>query len=154
VTDIFEPLTSANPAAKPRLCRRHDWRVADGGGEFPVVWQCSRCNVLRDPVRALRGKRSRNRGNSIEREVGTRMGLRRVGMYGGPEDLSGDLFRVQVKSGVAFPERLWRWLRGVPATAGQTRLLVITDAPGPGYRRRSLVVLELDDWVALHGPEL
>jgi hypothetical protein len=30
--------------------------------------------------------------------------------------------------------------------------VVVGDAPGAGTRRRILVALELDDWLALHGP--
>jgi hypothetical protein len=28
--------------------------------------------------------------------------------------------------------------------------LVVTDAPGPGHRRRAMVILDLDDWADLH----
>ena len=105
-----------------------------------------------DPERARRGKNNRSRGNAIEREIGKRLGLRRVGQYGGPEDRSNELFVVQVQSGGSFPERLWTWLKAVPSNAGQTPLLVVTDAPGPGHRRRAVVVLDIDDWIDLHGP--
>ena len=133
---------------EPRPCRRHNWYPMPDGSEV-----CLRCEKVKDPVKARIGKNNRNRGNSIERAVGKRLGLRRVGQYGGPDDLSGELFAVQVKSGFAFSERYWSWLRAVPVNAGQTPLLVVTDAPGAGHRRRALVVLELDEWIALHGPE-
>jgi hypothetical protein len=68
------------------------------------------------------------------------------------EDLSGEMFAVQVKSGGAFSERYWSWLKAVPVNAGQTPLLVVTDAPGPGHARRAVVVLDITEWVALHGP--
>lgn len=101
-----------------------------------------------------RGRRSRQRGNAIERDVGKQLGLRRVGQFGGPNDLgaAGEPFIVQVKSGKSFPERIYRWLKALPANASQTPIVVVTDAPGPGHRRRALVVLTLEDWVALHGP--
>jgi hypothetical protein len=38
----------------------------------------------------------------------------------------------------------------VPVNAGQTPLLVVTDAPGPGHRRRAMVILDIDDWADLH----
>ena len=117
-----------------------------------TFWRCSRCGLQRDEARARRGRTNRSRGNAIEREIGARLGLRRVGQYGGSEDLTSPLFAAQVKSGGSFPERLWTWLRAVPTTAGQTALLVVTDAPGPGHRRRALVVLDIDDWRDLHGP--
>ncbi len=132
------------PERRGRRCSRHDWT-----GEPPT---CRRCGHPADPARLRRGRRNRARGNEIEREIGRRLGLRRVGQWGGPDDLAGELFAAQVKSGGAFPERLWGWLKAVPVTAGQTALLVVTDAPGPGHRRRAVVVLDIADWIALHGP--
>jgi hypothetical protein len=152
---------ATRPERPPRVCRRHDWwrdpadiRYDVSGLEGTPVWgyeKCRRCGVLRDPEKARRGRTNRSRGNAIEREVGKLLGLRRVGQFGGPDDLSGELFAVQVKSGGSFPERLWTWLRAVPTNAGQTPLLVVTDAPGPGHRRRAVVVVALEDWIALHG---
>jgi hypothetical protein len=145
--------------AKPKRCGRHDWTVRIVTVEPGLLagiygeWVCSRCGKTKDEQAAQRGKNNLSRGNAIEREIGHRLGLRRVGQYGGPDDLSGDLFAVQVKSGGSFSERYWSWLRAVPANAGQTPLLVVTDAPGPGHRRRAMVVLTLADWIALHGPE-
>jgi len=115
---------------------------------------CGACGHIFDPERQRAGRTNRQRGNSIEREVGKALGLTRVGQYGTPTDLgaTAEPFAVQVKSGGAFSERQWSWLKAVPAIASQTPLLVITDAPGPGHRRRAVVVLDLADWIALHGP--
>jgi hypothetical protein len=148
---------ATRPERPPRVCRRHDWeRVGvlrpDGFLDNSTVRNvCRRCGVVNVPELSRRGRTNRSRGNAIEREVGKLLGLRRVGQYGGPDDLSGELFAVQVKSGGSFPERLWTWLRAVPTNAGQTPLLVVTDAPGPGHRRRAVVVVALEDWIALHG---
>jgi hypothetical protein len=38
-------------------------------------------------------------------------------------------------------------------TADQTPILVVADAPGPGHKRRAMVILELSDWRALHGED-
>jgi hypothetical protein len=114
---------------------------------------CTSCSHVFDPVSTKRGRTNRSRGNAIERAVGKELGLRRVGQYGGPDDLSGLAFAAQVKSGGAFSERYWSWLKAVPVTANQTPILVVTDAPGPGHKRRALVVLELSDWRALHGED-
>lgn len=147
----------------PKKCRRHVWigvpsasrtAVDDFGVEGPAADViCSRCGKPKDEAGSRRGRNNRSRGNAIERDVAKQMGLRRVGHFGGPEDAgtAADPFIVQVKSGRSFPERLYRWLRALPSNASQTPLLVITDAPGPGHRRRALVVLTLEDWVALHG---
>jgi len=136
---------------KPK-CRRHQWAKEDT--VMGVLYRCISCNALRNPAASRRGRLNKNRGNSIEREMGKRLGLKRVGQFGGPDDLSGEKFAAQVKSGGYFSERQWRWLKAVPVNADQTALLVITDTPGPGKRRRAMVMLDLEDWLAWHGPEL
>lgn len=151
--DLWDPLTPANPAAtgQPRRCTRHVWvpypTPAEGG---PTEW-CSRCSRWRDATMTRRGRNNRSRGNAIEREVAASLGMRRVGQYGGPDDARGLLFAAQVKSGGTYPERLHRWLKAVPVDAGQTAILIVTDAPGPGHKRRALVILDLADWRDLHG---
>lgn len=154
MTDIFEPLTPPNPGAAPaRKCFRHDWTWA---GPTPEAGErCRRCGRVRDDQLSRRGRTNRNRGNSIERDVGKQLGLRRVGQYGGPTDVgnAAEPFRVSVKSGSGyFSERYWDQLKRQIVTAEQTALLVVTDAPGPGHRRRAVVVLDLADWLLLHGP--
>ena len=153
MTDLFEPLTPPNLGSPgPKVCRRHEWaRVSLTPDDTPF---CLRCGRLRDEAASSRGKRNRNRGNAIERAVGKQLGLKRVGQFGGATDLgeSSDPFAVSVKSGNGyFSERYWDQLKRQPVAAGQTALLVVTDAPGPGRARRAVVVLDLADWVALHG---
>lgn len=137
---------------EPARCRSHRWAMSGDAG-MGFVWACRRCGKVRDETAVRRGRNNRSRGNAIERAVGKELGLRRVGQYGGPDDLAGALFAAQVKSGGAFSERYWSWLKAVPVSAGQTPILVVTDAPGPGHKRRALVVLELADWRALHGDD-
>lgn len=154
MTDLFDPLTPPNLGAAPsRGCRRHEWaRVSLVEDDTPF---CMRCGKVRDEALSRRGRTNRSRGNSIEREVGKQLGLKRVGHFGGATDLgvSADPFAVSVKSGSGyFSERYWDQLKRQPVAAGQTALLVVTDAPGAGHRRRAVVVLDLNDWLALHGP--
>lgn len=143
IPDLFG-ITPTTGLSFPKKCRRHDWN--DG--------TCQRCGAPLVEANVRRGRNNRARGNAIERDIAKALGLRRVGQYGGPDDISGELFVAQVKSGGAFPERLWGWLKALPRNAGQTPLLVVTDAPGPGHRRRALVILELSDWSALHAGEV
>lgn len=147
--DLFTPTSPPNLGApKSRTCShpRRDRRIFEGG------IACGRCGREITAEASRRGRTSRRRGNDIERSVARQLGLERVGQYGGPDDVRGEMFVVQVKSGAAFPERFWRWLTALPTNAGQTPLLVITDAPGPGHKRRAIVVLDIDAWIALHGP--
>ena len=114
------------------------------------------CGHEVDPAKAKRGRTNRSRGNRIELEVARQLGLRKVGMYGGPED-AGDRdspFLVQVKSRKAWPSWMDDELAKLPVTAQQTPLLVVAEAGTPGRKRRALVVLRIEDWVALHGGEV
>lgn len=137
--------------ATPRK-HRHNWYPASTVNG--VVNVCLICNQPQDMAASRRGRTNRSRGNAIEREVAKQLGLRRVGMFGGPEDVgtAADPFLVSVKSGSGyFSERYWAQLKRLPVGADQTALLVVTDAPGPGHKRRAVVVLDLADWLALHG---
>lgn len=123
-----------------------------------TVPYCFKCGLTleRYQARSRRGRNNRARGNRIELEIARSLGLRKVGMFGGPEDV-GDRdapFLVQVKSrsGAAFPSWMDTELAKLPVTAQQTPLLVIAEAGAVGKRRRALVVLRMEDWIALHGP--
>jgi hypothetical protein len=133
----------------PKPCRHPRYLRASVDG----IETCMSCGHAFDPLVKRRGRNNRSRGNAIERAVGKELGLRRVGQYGGPDDLSGSMFAAQVKSGGSFSERYWAWLKAVPVTADQTPILVVADAPGPGHKRRAMVILELSDWRALHGED-
>jgi hypothetical protein len=113
---------------------------------------CFRCGKLKDEARSRLGRNNRSRGNAIERWVCKQLGITRVGMFGSAEDggRHDEPWVVQVKSGGYFTERYWTELKRLPANAQQTALLVVTDTPGPGHTRRAYVVMDLDDFRALH----
>lgn len=146
-----EPLTESNPGAAPRRKCGHprSSRLVTTEG-----WSCERCghSVPREASRL--GRRNRSRGNDVERVIGKQLGLRRVGQFGGPTDLgeSRDPFVVSVKSGGYWTERYWSELKRQVAESSQTRLLVVAETPGRGRKRRAVVILDLDDWIGLHGP--
>lgn len=110
--------------------------------------------VAADPERSRRGRAARNRGNGYEREVAAKLGGRRVGQYGDKVDVDvPGYLRAQCKNGGSYPERIDRWLRAIPVEAGVLRAVVLGDAPGPGNRRRSVIVFDLDEWASWHGRE-
>jgi hypothetical protein len=99
-----------------------------------------------DPVRSRRGKNARNRGNAYEREVAARLNGTRVGWAGGPTDVSTGVYDIQCKVGGSYPERIDGWLRKVPFRYEKLRGVVLGDSPGPGTRRRSLIVFDLEEF--------
>ena len=103
--------------------------------------------------RSRRGRTARARGNAFEREVAKRLGAARVGQFGGKQDVANDWIAVQCKVGKSYPERLDGWLRSVPVKSDQIAALVVGDSPGAGARRRTMIVLDLDDFIAWFGKE-
>lgn len=108
---------------------------------------------LQNKARSRRGKNNNNRGKAYERAVAKTLGGVRTGMFGGKDDVQHALLAVQSKNGKAYPERLDKWLRCIPTKTGQIQALVISDAPGPGKRRREMIVMDLTDFVATFIPK-
>ena len=103
--------------------------------------------------RASRGKRARQRGNAFEREVATKLNGKRTGMFGGKNDVEAGHFVIQCKVGLSYPERLDKWLRELTPKADQLGILVVGDSPGAGVKRRALVVIDFDDFIAWYGKD-
>ena len=103
--------------------------------------------------RAIRGKRARQRGNAFEREVASKLNGKRTGMFGGKNDVEAGHFVIQCKVGLSYPERLDKWLRELNPKADQLGILVVGDSPGAGVKRRALVVIDFDDFIAWYGKE-
>lgn len=158
MADLFgEPLTGPSGAgATPRCTHPRQFRerreVRDL--EFTVrLERCTRCGVTLDPAKQSAGRRANRRGRRIQKKS-----MEAAGMDNLPGNLPGldgsrGMFRGESKSGLRFPEQMWRWLQAIPAAPGQVRVLVVSDAPGPGYKRRSITMVESSDWTALHGED-
>jgi hypothetical protein len=102
--------------------------------------------------KSKRGKRARNKGNAFEREVAEKLGGVRVGQYGGKTDVQSDWIVAQCKVGNgSYSERYDGWLRSVKGNANQIAALVVGDAPGPGTRRRTMIVMDFETFVDLMG---
>lgn len=131
----------------PKRCRHlreHRTTAEDGG------WSC-RCGHSVDGEKVRRGRLSRARGNRIQRERNVGLGLRNLAGNNPNWDGVGEMFASESKSGGAFSVRYWRWLKGIPRNAQQVPVLIVTEAPGPGRKARSYVVVDYDDWRDLHG---
>lgn len=153
MTDIRANLgAQRNADAKRR--HRHRWDRQYNAASFSVspLWlpACS-CGAIKDEAKSRKGRSSRNRGNRRELEIAKQLGGEKVGMYGGPEDVRTPLLNVQSKVRKAFPYWMTTELDKLPTTGGRLPALVVTDAPGPGKDRESVVVMRLSDFTDLHG---
>lgn len=150
------PATGAGVARKCRHPRDRrtltDYMAADSR-VIEHRYQCGSCGHIFDPARQAMGRRANRRGRRIQKQAMERAGL--TNLPGNIPGLDGthSMFRGESKSGGRFPELLWRWLKAIPAAPGQVPILVVSDAPGPGHKRRQVVVLELADWRLLHGED-
>ena len=146
------PVEASTSTATVRTCRRHEWvHLRDIGTGEDVKAECRVCHRAKDDARSRRGRTARNRGNQFERDVAKRLGIRRVGQFGGQDDVAGDWIVAQCKVGSYYPERIDGWLRALPANADQLKAVVIGDAPGSSGRRRTLIVLDFHTFVDWFG---
>lgn len=145
--------------ARSRRPRKHAhwWRsITDHPAASPEAFMCDfpGCGITRADyeARQRRGRLNRTRGNRIQRERNQALGIRNLAGNNPSLDGVSALFASESKSGGAFPERLWRWLKGVKLiTADQVAILIVTDAPGSARKARSIVVVDYEDWKELHG---
>jgi len=102
--------------------------------------------------KSKRGRRARAKGNRFELDVAQRLGGVRKGFLGTKTDVEADWIVVQCKVGNgSYSERYDGWLRSVKPNASQIAALVVGDAPGPGTRRRTMIVLDFEDFCDLMG---
>lgn len=154
MTDIRSALGAQRLEGELRR-HRHSWTELEllGNNGLTYITVCRSCRVEKDPVKSKRGRSARSRGNSRELELARELGGTKVGMFGGPVDVQTPLLNVQskVRRGAAFPSWMMTELAKLPRTGGRVPALIVTDSPGSGIRRHALVVLELSDFVDLHG---
>lgn len=106
-------------------------------------------------ARRVRGRRARARGNAFEREIRERLGAdaKRTGQFGGKTDVEASWIAIQAKVGGAYPERIDGWLRSISVKGDQLQAVVLGDSPGPGSKRRTLIVLDFDSFVDWFGKD-
>lgn len=138
--------------SRRKKAHAHWWTVDRFGDEAPCAFPG--CGITRADyeARQRRGRLARTRGNRIQRERNQALGIRNLAGNNPSLDGVSAMFASESKSGGAFPERLWRWLKGVKLiTADQVAILIVTDTPGPGRKARSVVIVDYEDWKELHG---
>ena len=121
----------------------------------PILLQDGRlvysCGHEYDAEKAEAGRRANRRGRTIQRKQIEGLGGHNLPGNAPNLDGVGSMFHYESKSGSAFPERAWRWLKGIPHGSGEIPVLIITDTPGSGKKARSVVIVEYRDWRDLHG---
>ena len=139
--------------AKGRPCKHLKWQRTYVTRR---EWSCQ-CGHAPDSVKVRAGGNARSRGLAIQREIARSLGL--VNLQGnGPTDARSEevygnaAFVCQVKSGARFPGWMATELAKLPTTGGRIPILAIAETPGPGHgKRRAVIVVEIGDWIDLHG---
>lgn len=110
-------------------------------------------STVSESERGRRGRTARQRGNQFERDIAHRIGggARRVGQFGDKVDVDAGWLRAQCKVGLSYPERLDAWLRAIPYRHDSLRAVIVGDSPKAGTRRRIMIVLDLDEYLAWYG---
>ncbi len=157
MTDLPAARSTATPpnlgAPAPRRCKRHRWAPTVFVGPDPQM-VCVFCGKPNDVILSARGKSNARTGKDYERQLAQRLGGRKVGHFGAATDVTTSLFNVQSKVRKAWPAWMHDELQKLPRTGGRTPVLVVAEGkPMPGTKRRALVIVQLEDWVALHGEE-
>jgi hypothetical protein len=143
------PPTFAGPVTE-RKCRRHQWRNVPYDGDYEDI--CRHCGKIRDLVLSRRGKQSRNYGNRAELAVARTYGGDKIGQAGGPVDVRGKDWNVQVKTHRRLPPAEWRKAFSAMAASNE-RLprLLLRFLPGPGLPPDDYFVVPAKAWLDFHG---
>jgi hypothetical protein len=146
--DIAENLGAQRLAAEKGR-HRHRWTVDNP----PWPAACA-CGALKDAGKTRKGRNARRLGNDFELDVAHALSsvfpdVRRVGQYGGPEDVSGRLIYVQCKKQAGlYPKGADRLLSETETHANADQYTAVAYAhPGHGHHR--LIVMDLADFVNL-----
>lgn len=105
-----------------------------------------------DPLMQRRGKSSLRLGKDGERRSHKRYGWKRVGMYGGIDDLVGRMFIVQQKTTRSAPPIGWKGVFArLDERAGGRIPLILHSYVHSGLDTEDFIVIRGRDWLALHG---
>jgi hypothetical protein len=167
MTDDPIPWTLAEPEAMVIVRRikarrhRHRWDGPhvvtedsvgiDGIGLRSYLPTCA-CGTVKDAAASRRGKSARRLGNDGERRSEKRYGWRKVGEFGGIDDLLGKLFIVQQKTTrTAAPLRWTRIFAGLDGRAGGRVPAILLSYVHQGRDTEDFILVRGRDWLDLHG---
>lgn len=128
------------------------WQNLDNAGTEIIVTACKLCPAIRDEVKARRGKNSRDYGNRAELAVARKYGGVKVGHAGGPVDVRGAEFNVQVKTHRRPPPAEWRKaFGGMNANLERIPRLLLRFVQAGGQPPDDYFVIRADDWLRWFG---
>ena len=148
--DILAALPRATPS------HRHRWDVPPSPSmrEDDDYRMGCRCGRRQDAAATKKGRSSRRMGNDFERDVTTMLSsvfpdVKRVGQYGGPDDVAGRLLYVQCKKVAGmYPRKADALLSDAERHANADQYPVVAMAH-PGHGHHKLVVMDLSDFTNL-----
>jgi hypothetical protein len=149
-SDDFQPNEFREPV-EPRKCVRHRWVIENlGFGNQRSV--CFTCNKPKDETLSRRGKQSRNYGNRAELTAARKYGGDKIGAAGGPVDIRGKEWNVQMKTHRRLPPAEWRKaFQAMQASTGRMPRLLLRFLPGPGLPPDDYMVVPGDVWLDYFG---
>lgn len=147
------PLTPQTAWATPK-CSRHTWGQNVLPGDALDLVRCRRCHHVQDAAKVRAGRNSRNRGGRHELSASRLYGGEKIGQRGGPADIVGRVFAVQVKTHQGPPPaRLLALLAAMDVGAGGRVPVVLDRYLRPGQSPVDLFTIRGSDWIALHGKD-
>ncbi len=146
-----DSVAAANPSPPPiRKCPHPKGAQVRTGD----VLACGRCGHVFDQSKIRMGRNSGARGRRHELHAARLYGGTKVGPLGGPADVVGKMFAVQVKTHQGPPPaRLLALLAAMDVGAGGRVPVVLDRYLRPGQTPIDLFTVRGHDWLTLHGTD-
>jgi len=133
----------------------HVWIDLPAGIAAVLPPGCVGCGLSKEEyeARQSRGRRNVKRGKHYEHGWAERLGMRQTGGLNKEDDALNELFVGQAKSmaSTRFPGWMANELDKLRARwADRIPILGILEAAGQGKKGRRLIVVDEQDWIALH----
>ncbi len=153
--DVAEQPT-ARTVVGSRLKCRHRWMqelIDEGGIHATGRVVCVFCGKTRDESRSRRGRQSRNYGNRAELDVARRYGGQKIGHAGGPVDVRGAEWNVQVKTHRRNPPAEWTVAFAKMAASTDRLPRLLLRFVRPGNAPEDYFVVPAKAWLDWHGKD-
>ncbi len=157
--DVAEQPVARTVVGSPKRCRRHVWTPTNlgwngvVGGLTDFTERCRICGKPKDEALSRRGKQSRNYGNRAELDVARRYGGEKIGHAGGPVDVRGKDWNVQVKTHRRNPPLEWTTAFAKMAASTDRLPRLLLRFVRPGNAPEDYFVVPAKAWLDWHGKD-